>query len=479
MDGMQGAQLSWWLIGAYLALMLGVGVWFRRRVRSVEDMAVAGRHSGVWLIAFSVAATWINGTTLIGISALGADFGLDAYWSGGSFMLGTIWIAYFIIPRLWETGVITIPELFGRCFGPRHRIVSLLLVILRDMGVTAGTIGALTLVTTAVLGISVAESLLLWLGVTSVYVFLGGMWAVMATDAIQFFIILAGSIAVLVAGFAAAGGLGELSANLDPALIDIFGRAGVTQVLAWIVIGLAITGAYQGLIQRGFAARSADVARRGFLYGGVIASIWYMTPPLIGIIARTIHGPDLAAEDAFVTLAFGAAGDELASLVVVCVLAASMSTLSSTINTIASNFTLDLYTRFIAPTASAARQLWVYRLNVLLVGALAAALYLALPLLIELFWIGGRIMGASVAPALIGIVLFPSLREAPRTVMAAMLIGAAVQTVWQTFGAIREVGAVVIIWELDPILVGLPLTILILWIGTRLETRSGGRNAAA
>ena len=229
----EGMQLSWWLIGAYLALMLGIGVWFRRRVRSVEDMAVAGRDSGVWLIAFSVAATWINGTTLIGISALGADFGLDAYWSGGSFMLGTIWIAYFIIPRLWETGVITIPELFGRCFGPRHRIVSLLLVILRDMGVTAGTIGALTLVTTAVLDISVAESLLLWLGVTSVYVFLGGMWAVMATDAIQFFIILAGSIAVLVAGLAAAGGFGELSAGLDPALIDIFGRAGVTQVLAW------------------------------------------------------------------------------------------------------------------------------------------------------------------------------------------------------------------------------------------------------
>ena len=475
---MEGVQLSWWFIGAYLALMLGVGVWFRRRVRSVEDMAVAGRNSGVWLIAFSVAATWINGTTLIGISALGADFGLDAYWSGGSFMLGTIWIAYFIIPRLWGTGVITIPELFGRYFGPRHRVVSLVLIIMRDMGVTAGTIGALTLVTTTVLGMSVGESLLLWLGVTSVYVFLGGMWAVMATDAIQFFIILAGSIGVLVGGLAAAGGLGGLRADLDPALLDTFGRAGVTQVLAWIVIGLAITGAYQGLIQRGFAASSAAVARKGFLYGGIIASIWYMTPPLTGIIARTIYGPEMAAEDAFVTLAFGAAGDELASLVVVCVLAASMSTLSSTINTIASNFTLDLYVRFFAPAASPARQLWVYRINVLIVGALAAVLYLALPLLIELFWIGGRIMGASVAPALVGLVLFRSVREAPRTVMAAMLIGGGVQAAWQAFGAIREVGAVVIIWELDPILVGLPLTILILWVGTRLETRAGGRRAA-
>ena len=62
--------------------------------------------------------------------------------------------------------------------------------------------------------------------------------------------------------------------------------------------------------------------------------------------------------------------------------------------------------------------------------------------------------------------------------MAAMLIGAGVQAAWQAFGAVREVGAVVIIWELDPILVGLPLTILILWVGTRLETRAGGRHAA-
>ncbi len=468
---MEETQPSWWLIAAYLLLMMSIGIWGRKRVVSVEDMAVAGRNSGVWLIAFSVAATWINGTTLIGISALGADFGLDAYWSGGSFMLATIWIGYFIIPRLWETGVITIPELFGRYFGQRHRTVSLFLVILRDLGVTAGTIGALTVVTTAVLKISVLESLVLWLGVTSAYVFLGGMWAVMVTDAIQFFIILAGSIGLLIAGVAQAGGVSGLRNTFDPALLDIFGRAGVTQVLAWIVIGLAITGSYQGLIQRGFAASSALVARRGFLYGGVIASLWYITPPLIGMIGRTIYGPDLVAEDAFVTLAFGVAGNQFASLIIVCVLAASMSTLSSTINTIASNFTLDLYARFVEPTASTVKQLWVYRINVLIVAGLAALIYSALPLLIELMWIGGRIMGASVAPALIGLVLFPSVRKAPTTVMAAMLIGGGIQAFWQTFGAIREVSSVVIIWDLDPILIGLPITIGILLIGTHIETR--------
>ena len=68
---------------------------------------------------------------------------------------------------------------------------------------------------------------------------------------------------MLVGGLAAAGGLGGLRADIDPALLDTFGRAGVTQVLAWIVIGLAITGAYQGLIQRGFAASSGGGGAQG------------------------------------------------------------------------------------------------------------------------------------------------------------------------------------------------------------------------
>ena len=87
---MEEFQPSWWLIVTYLLLMFGIGIWAARtRVGRMEDMAVAGRSSGPWLIAFSVAATWINGTTLIGISGVAKDFGLSAYWTGGSFVLDT------------------------------------------------------------------------------------------------------------------------------------------------------------------------------------------------------------------------------------------------------------------------------------------------------------------------------------------------------------------------------------------------------
>ena len=113
---MENLEASWWLIAVYLILMLGIGILGRGKVTTIEDMAVAGRRSGVWLIAFSVAATWINGTTLVGNSALGRDFGLSSYWAGGSFLFVTVWIGYYVVPRLRETGIITIPELFERFF---------------------------------------------------------------------------------------------------------------------------------------------------------------------------------------------------------------------------------------------------------------------------------------------------------------------------------------------------------------------------
>ena len=93
-----------------------------------------------------------------------------------------------------------------------------------------------------------------------------------------------------------------------------------------------------------------------------------------------------------------------------------MSTLDSTINTIASNLTIDIYNRFINPGASPRTQLWVFRVNVVAVGALAAAIYYVFPVMIELFWLGGRIMGASAGPVLVALVLFPPVRRAPKSV---------------------------------------------------------------
>ena len=469
-------QPAWWLIGIYLALMFGVGIWAARtRVESVEDMAVAGRRSGTWLVALSVAATWINGPTLIGISGLAKEYGLSAYWTGGSFVLATIWMGYYVVPRLRATQIITIPQLFDRMFGPKHRLLSLSLIILRDLGATAAVMGSLAVVTSQLLSISLVQSLALMAALTLTYVFLGGMWAILITDAIQFFLVMIGSVALVILAFVELGGL-EIASSLDqPDFLGILGAAGPGQVAAWITIGIAVTFGYQSVIQRGLAAATPEAAKKGFLYGGLIATIWYITPPLLGVLGRAIHGPDIVGQDVFLRLTFSVAGGYFANILMVSILAASMSTLDSTINTIASNLTIDVYRRFINPNASLGTQLWLYRFNVILVGALAAVIFYVFPLMVELFWLGGRIMAASVAPALVSMVLFSPVRRAPHTVFVAMLVGASVILLLQMLGGIEEVGSIMVVWTVDPILIGLPITVLVLASGTYLETRTAIR----
>jgi len=444
-------QPSWWLIFSYLILMLAIGVWSARtKISIIEDMAVAGRNCGPWLIAFSVAATWINGVTLIGISGIAKDFGLSAYWAGGSFVLTTIWMSYYMIPRLRSTRIVTIPQLFERFFGPKHRVLSLVLILLRDLGATAGVMGSLAVVVSQLLQISLIESLALMTALTIVYVFLGGMWAILVTDAIQFVIVSIGSLVLVICAFMNPQGWNAVHSIDAPDFLGLLGPGGIKQVMGWIAIGIAITVGYQSVIQRGLAASSTKAARQGFLYGGIISTIWYIVPPLIGILARAIYGADIPAEEVFLKMTFGIAGGQLASIIVISVLAASMSTLDSTVNTIASNFTIDVYTRFINSAASPRAKLWVYRTNVVLVGVLVAAIYYVFPVMMELFWLGGRIMGASVAPTLVALVLFRSVRRAPHTVFLSMLGGACFIIVYQVFGSIQQVGSMVIEWTVAP-----------------------------
>ncbi len=438
----------------------------------MEDMAVAGRRGGVWLVTFSVAATWINGVTLIGITGVGKDFGLSSYWTGGSFLGATIWLGYYVIPRLRQTCVITVPQFFGRYFGPKTHLLSLILCMLRDLGATSGVMGALALVTSNIFQISVVEALLLTYILMIVYVFLGGMWAVLVTDAIQFVIVLFTSLWLVILAFSKTGGLSAIKDNVPADLLGPIGPAGAGQVAGWAVLGLAITLGYQTIIQRGLAASDHRVARKGFLYGGIIGFFWYMIPTLLGISGRAIYGSEIPADEVFLHLSFDLGGP-LGTVLVISILAGSMSTLDSTINTIASNLSIDVYGRYINPKASPRQQLWIFRINIILVGLLAAGVYYMIPLMMELFWLGGRIMGASLAPALVALVLFPRTRRAPRAVFVSMLLGASAVAIWQLqLGSTQAVGTMVVIWAVDPILMGLPLGIFSLWIGTVYETRN-------
>lgn len=466
------------LFALYFILMILVGPWAAKKMNKKDssDFILAGRAVPTWLVTGGIIATLINSATLLGYGGSGYSLGISGYFASLGFVVMLMWMGYWFIPRLRRTNITTVPELFEKFFGWPHRVVATILVICRDLGVTAGAAIGMAVVFQSVFNISLDLALLITLAVTLAFTILGGMWAVMITDTIQAAIILIGTTLLIPLGIAYIGGWTDFINLIPSTHIDIW-NAGGSQTFAWIVSGALTCLGYQTLIQRGLSAASDEVARKSFSYGGLIAIAWYMVPFLIGILAIVIF-PDIKPSDAFISMTslYGSIGSIIFSIIIV---ASCISTLSSTILTTASNISLDIYKRLINPNAPEKTTVLVTRISVVVVSILGTLIGRSLPYILELLLTGGRIMAASLTPVLLGVIFWKQARKAYISTISAMVLGA-IGTIWGIIlgnqAANNAEGGVVFVWALDPIFMGLPITLIILIIGTLIETRMREKN---
>jgi len=435
-----------------------------------SDYILAGRSVPTWLVTGGIVATLINSATLLGYGGSGYSLGITAYFSAMGFVAILIWVGYYFIPKLRRTNIVTIPELFSRMFGWQHKVVSVLLVMARDMGVTAGAAIGMAVVLSAVFDISTDMALVITVFVTLFFTVTGGMWAVMITDTIQSVLLLIGTTIMIPLAVAYIGGWDTL-VNAIPETHSDMWFAGGSQILGWVLLGALTTLAYQTLIQRGLSAESDKAAKNGFLYAGIITIIWYMIPFFIGTIAVAIF-PDIAPDDAFLSLTrlFGAFGSIIFAVIIV---SSCISTLSSTVLTTSSNISNDIYKQWINRNASEKSVVLVSRISVVVVAITGALIARSLPYILELLLTGGRIMASSLSPVLLAIVFWKRARRAYFSTILAMILGALTTIALVILGNQlgTEDGGVVFVWAIDPVLVGLPVTILTLVIGTFIETR--------
>lgn len=465
------------IIVIFFGSMIAIGVYFSKKKLSnadSDDYILAGRSAPLFIVAGSLFATWVSSATIMGYAGSGFTIGIAAYWSGGCFMVATMWMGIWIIPKLRRTGITTVPEFFELYFGPSHRIVALVLSLGRDLGVIASISIALAVIFQSLFGIGFLASMIITVAVVVIYTAFGGMWAVMVTDTIQAILILIGTTILIPIGIIKSGGWNAFRAMV-PATHSSPWTAGFSQTLGWFLMGCFISFAYQTVLQRGLAAKDDETAKKSFFYGGLMAVIWYIVPFMCGVVARVVY-PDIAPADAFMTLT-GILGPYAGVFFVVTLMASCMSTISSCILTSTSNITIDLYQRFINPNVSDKKLVLIQRVCLVLITVLCMYIGKMLPYILELFWVGGRIMASGLAPVFIALVLWPKSRRAPISTILAMICGALATISAQIYQAKASIsaageGGVVFLWKLDPILVGLPICFAILIVGTTLETNN-------
>ena len=385
------APIDWIILIAYLAATLVLGLWLAQRNRGEDDYFVAGRRLSGWLAGASMAATTFSIDTPLYVAGIVGTRGLAANWEWWGFGLAHVAMAVVFAPLWRRSGVLTdaaFTELrYGgpaaawlrgikafllavpvNCIGIGYAFLAMRKVvealgIVSDQPVRAA--GGLT--DTLILLIIVAMLVL-------AYTVAGGLWAVVITDFIQLLLALAGAAAVAWAAVHAAGGmeslLNQLGAMGRPELLSIvpwrwgsdgfdwIGGAGisVSTFLAYLTVQWWSFRRSDGggeFVQRMLATRDEQQAR---LAGWVFLVVNYLLRSWLWVLvalAALVLLPDQADwELSYPALAVQFLPPVVLGLVVVSLVAAFMSTVSTSVNWGASYLTHDLYQRFLRPNAS-------------------------------------------------------------------------------------------------------------------------------
>jgi SSS family solute:Na+ symporter len=317
------------VLAAYLVGILVVGLWAQRKARTQEDFLVAGRSVGPVLYSGTLAAVILGGGSTVGGVKLGYLYGISGMWLVSMYGLGMIVVGVLLVPRILSLKLFTIPELLQRRYSPAARIGGGLVMAVYDlMIVVTGTI-AVGAVMEVIVGIPRTPAILLSSAVMVAYSVFGGMWALTATDIVQFVIKTIGILLVLLpAAILHAGGFAGMHARLPPEFFSLthIGGAKIGSFFALYFFGMLIG---QDGWQRVFTARSVAVARNGGITVGIYCFAYAIAGALIGAAGHAFLPPLADPDLAFATIVNTVLPAGMRGLVLAASLAAIMSTASA------------------------------------------------------------------------------------------------------------------------------------------------------
>jgi SSS family solute:Na+ symporter len=334
--------LDIWVLAAYFAVIIAIGVWVSRKTESGSDLFLAGRSLTWGIIGFSLFASNISSTTLIGLTGAAYTTGIatSAYeWMAG---IPLILLAFIFAPLFFKSRVTTIPEWLERRFDRRARLyfsgVTIVLTVIVD---TAGGLYAGGVVVKTFFPEIPIWQTCVGIGLfAGIYTASGGLKAVVYTDVLQAIVLIIGTATMTYILFSDLGFSWQAVKDAVPAenhLSLIQPRD--DEILPWpgLILGVPFLGFWywvtnQYIVQRVLGARDLREAQRGAILGGFLKIIPMFIMVLPGAMALAVI-PDLPnADQVFPTIATTLLPSGMTGLVLAGLVAAIMSSVDSTLN---------------------------------------------------------------------------------------------------------------------------------------------------
>jgi len=396
------------IIAGYFLLLTMIGLYFWRRMKHVRDFFTGGNAIPWWLAGVSFYLTGFSAFTFVAYSEMAYRFGFVAVtlaWSSAAAMaIGTIFLA-----GRWRRARIVSPVEFLEARYSKHirQILAWLGIPLKviDDGLKIYATGVFVSVG---LGFDLQTSIIVSGVVMLLYTFMGGLWAVVVTDFVQFIILTLGVVVLFPLVFAQFSSVGDFLGRAPPGFTSPVNEPfSLIYVLAFYLL---ITLSYNGnwaFAQKFYSVRDERDARKA---GMLAVGLKIIGPPLFILPAMAAHTlmPELAVPPnspqftyAALSLQFLPVG--LMGLMIAAMFSATMSTLSGDYNVMASVITEDIYRRLFDKDASQKRLVIVGRIATLGIGILTIGIGITLISSAQkgLFEVMVTVFGLFVGPMLI------------------------------------------------------------------------------
>ena len=437
----------------FVGVAVGVGIYCRRTTKSVDGFVLGGRNVGPWMSAFAFGTSYFSAVVFVGYAGqFGWKYGIAALWAGiGNAILGSLLAWWVLGPRTREMthrlGATTMPEFFGKRYRSKGlRIAAAAIIFVFLIPYTASVYNGLSRLFGMAFGLPYEACVIGMAAVTCIYVVIGGYMATVMNDFLQGIVMLLGIVAVIVAVLVNNGGfteaINELSripsdlSTMDGAFVSMFGPDPLNLLGVVILTSLGTWGLPQ-MVQKFYAIKSGPAVKQGAIISTLFAFVVAGGSYFLGGFGRLYAGQvEMGANgqpvyDSIIPTMLSTLPDLLIGVVIVLVLSASMSTLSSLVLTSSSTLTLDLIKGNVVKNMGEKQQLRYMRVLLVVFVIISAALALvqyssSITFIAQLMGISwGALAGAFLGPFLWGLY---SGRVSRAAVWASFIVGVGLTT---------------------------------------------------
>ena len=365
--------LNWGIVATFLAGNLLLGWRVSRRVQTSREYNLGSAATPWWAVGLSVMATYVSALSFLGAPAWAYSDGLAALAIHLNYPVVIVIVITLFLPFFYLSGVASIYDYQERRFGPTSRAVIAVIFLVTQALSTAAILYATALVIRFMTGVEVWQGIVFVTLLALAYAAMGGMLAVIWTDVFQAVVLLGGALVILwalldaapvspvetLAALKAAGRLSAIDTSFDLTKTTTIWAG----LLAMTVFHVTVYGGNQMMVQRTLGARNIGEAKKSYLLMGFMAFGVYFLFFIIGVLAWGHYGGRTFDNPNEIILIFARDSNiiGLPGVLAAAVLAASMSTLSSAFNSMATTTAVDFWRRYRQPEADDAAQLQMTR----------------------------------------------------------------------------------------------------------------------